>query len=170
MFDYSVLGGGIVGLATAMTLCRRHAGARIVLFEKEFSLASHQTGRNSGVIHAGIYYKPGSYKARFAWEGCRSMIEFCRKWLSQIRPYYALLSETTEMLRDRAQFQFDYWAAPYGARPLLSSVPCWNRELLSGRARSSAAVTHPVKKPANKGQRPTQKQSHNAPQLVRHNF
>lgn len=77
MFDCAIVGGGIVGLATATTLCRRDSGAKIVLLEKELSLASHQTGRNSGVIHSGIYYKPGSFKARFASEGSRSMVEFC---------------------------------------------------------------------------------------------
>ena len=79
MFDCAIIGGGIVGLATAMTLCRRDSGAKIVVFEKESKLAGHQTGRNSGVIHSGIYYKPGSFKARFAREGSRSMVEFCRE-------------------------------------------------------------------------------------------
>ena len=78
MFDCVIIGGGIVGLATAMTLCRRTPGARVVVLEKESALACHQTGRNSGVIHAGIYYKPGSFKARFAREGSRSMTQFCR--------------------------------------------------------------------------------------------
>jgi (S)-2-hydroxyglutarate dehydrogenase len=78
MFDCAILGGGIVGLATAMTLCRRAPSARVVVFEKENALASHQSGRNSGVIHSGIYYKPGSFKAKFAREGSRSMVEFCR--------------------------------------------------------------------------------------------
>ena len=79
MFDYAIIGGGIVGLATAMTLARRDPDTRIVLFEKEPDFAAHQSGRNSGVIHSGIYYKPGSFKARFAREGSRSMVEFCLK-------------------------------------------------------------------------------------------
>lgn len=79
MFDCAIIGGGIVGLATAMTLSRRESKARIIVFEKEAQLARHQTGRNSGVIHSGIYYKPGSFKARFAREGSRSMVEFCRE-------------------------------------------------------------------------------------------
>src|SRR2546426_12563891 len=62
-----------------MILGRRQAGLRLVVFEKEPHLALHQTGRNSGVIHSGIYYKPGSFKARFAREGNRSMVEFCRE-------------------------------------------------------------------------------------------
>jgi len=79
MFDYAIIGGGIVGLATAEALSRRNGNTKIVVFEKESETACHQTGRNSGVIHSGIYYKPGSFKARFAREGSRSMVEFCRE-------------------------------------------------------------------------------------------
>lgn len=79
MVDCVIIGGGIVGLATAMALSKRDAGLRILVLEKEAGLARHQTGRNSGVIHSGIYYKPGSFKARFAREGSRSMVEFCRE-------------------------------------------------------------------------------------------
>jgi L-2-hydroxyglutarate oxidase len=78
LYDYAIIGGGIVGLATAMTLSRHYPAARILLLEKEQHPAEHQSGRNSGVIHSGIYYKPGSYKARFASNGSRSMVEFCR--------------------------------------------------------------------------------------------
>jgi (S)-2-hydroxyglutarate dehydrogenase len=60
MFDYAIIGGGIVGLATAEALSRRNSSTKIVVFEKEAETACHQTGRNSGVIHSGIYYKPGS--------------------------------------------------------------------------------------------------------------
>ena len=77
--DCAVIGGGIVGLSVAMTLGERQPGLRIVVLEKEASLATHQTGRNSGVIHSGIYYQPGSLKAKFAREGNRSMIAFCRR-------------------------------------------------------------------------------------------
>ena len=78
-YDCAIIGGGIVGLATASILSRRQPGCSIVVLEKEQELATHQTGRNSGVIHSGIYYKPGSYKARFAREGSASMVEFCRE-------------------------------------------------------------------------------------------
>ncbi len=77
MHEYAVIGGGIVGLATAMAVGNKYPKARILVLEKEQDLAQHQTGRNSGVIHSGIYYKPGSLKARFAREGNRSMVEFC---------------------------------------------------------------------------------------------
>lgn len=79
MHDYLIVGGGIVGLATAVAAGKKHPQARILVLEKESALAQHQTGRNSGVIHSGIYYKPGSYKARFARAGARSMVEFCRE-------------------------------------------------------------------------------------------
>jgi len=62
--DYCVIGGGIVGLATAFRLSRNFPDQSIVVVEKEEKLAEHQTGRNSGVLHSGIYYKPGSLKAK----------------------------------------------------------------------------------------------------------
>jgi L-2-hydroxyglutarate oxidase len=79
VFDFVVIGGGIVGLSTARALLERHPGARLVVLEKEEGWARHQTGHNSGVIHSGIYYKPGSYKARFCREGARALVEFCRE-------------------------------------------------------------------------------------------
>jgi (S)-2-hydroxyglutarate dehydrogenase len=79
MHEYAIIGGGIVGLATAMAVGKKYPKARILVLEKEHDFAQHQTGRNSGVIHSGIYYKPGSLKARFAREGNRSMVAFCRE-------------------------------------------------------------------------------------------
>ncbi len=78
MYDLAIIGGGIVGLSTAMAVGKRFPQARIVVLEKESSWAYHQTGNNSGVIHSGIYYKPGSFKAKFCREGSRSMVEFCQ--------------------------------------------------------------------------------------------
>jgi L-2-hydroxyglutarate oxidase len=79
MFDFAIVGGGIVGLSTGMALTERYPNAKILILEKESSWAVHQTGHNSGVIHSGIYYKPGSFKAKFAREGSRSMVEFCQE-------------------------------------------------------------------------------------------
>ncbi|MGA4540845.1 L-2-hydroxyglutarate oxidase [Uniformispora flossi] len=76
-YDVIVIGGGIVGLSTAYALTERSPGTTVAVLEKETSWAAHQTGRNSGVIHSGLYYKPGSLKARFAVEGARRMVEFC---------------------------------------------------------------------------------------------
>lgn len=77
IFDYCVIGGGIVGLAVAMRLLERQPGASLVLIEKEAALASHQSGRNSGVIHAGIYYQPGSLKAELCRKGAIATRQFC---------------------------------------------------------------------------------------------
>ena len=75
--DVTIIGAGILGLATAVNLTERHPRARVIVVDKEPKIAAHQTGHNSGVIHSGIYYKPGSYKARLCVEGARLMTEFC---------------------------------------------------------------------------------------------
>jgi L-2-hydroxyglutarate oxidase len=75
----AIVGGGIVGLATALRLQHRLPQLRITVFEKESAVGRHQTGNNSGVLHAGLYYKPGSAKARLAVNGVRQMVEFCQE-------------------------------------------------------------------------------------------
>lgn len=75
--DFVVVGGGIVGLAVARELLARHPGAALAVREREAEVGLHQTARNSGVIHAGIYYAPGSLKARLCVEGARSLYEYC---------------------------------------------------------------------------------------------
>ncbi|MEO5719620.1 MAG: L-2-hydroxyglutarate oxidase [Chthoniobacterales bacterium] len=77
--DCAIIGGGIVGLSAGMALLRKQPGLKVIVLEKEAQLAFHQSGRNSGVIHSGIYYKPGSLKARYARAGNRSMIRFCEE-------------------------------------------------------------------------------------------
>ena len=79
MYNYTIIGGGIVGLSTAMALSHRFPEAKIALIEKEATWASHQTGHNSGVIHSGIYYKPGSFKAKLCRQGNQSMVAFCQQ-------------------------------------------------------------------------------------------
>ena len=78
-YDVLIVGAGIVGLATAMALNRRRPDLKIVVLDKENVVAAHQTGNNSGVIHAGIYYAPGSLKAKLSTEGMNSMIQFCEE-------------------------------------------------------------------------------------------
>src|SRR3954449_1869770 len=78
-FDLAVVGGGIVGLATAYQFTRRFPGRRVVLLEKESRLAAHQSGHNSGVLHSGIYYKPGSLKAATCRAGKQAMQAFCER-------------------------------------------------------------------------------------------
>lgn len=77
IYDYCIIGGGIVGLATAMALLERQPGASLLILEKENVLARHQTGHNSGVIHAGIYYAPGSLKADLCKRGAQATKDFC---------------------------------------------------------------------------------------------
>jgi L-2-hydroxyglutarate oxidase len=79
IYDFCIIGGGIVGLSTAMNLARQRPGASIVVLEKESSLARHQTGHNSGVIHSGIYYAPGSLKANLCRRGAEETKAFCRE-------------------------------------------------------------------------------------------
>ncbi|MFD6416455.1 L-2-hydroxyglutarate oxidase [Streptomyces sp. NPDC060194] len=78
--DVAVIGGGIVGLATAYAIGRAAPGTRVTVLEKEAGPARHQTGRNSGVVHSGIYYRPGSLKARYAVRGSAEMIKFCAEY------------------------------------------------------------------------------------------
>jgi (S)-2-hydroxyglutarate dehydrogenase len=79
MYDSIVIGGGIVGLSTAMALLHADPDLRIAVLEKENTWSCHQTGRNSGVIHSGIYYQPGSLKAQLCRAGARSMVAFCQE-------------------------------------------------------------------------------------------
>jgi (S)-2-hydroxyglutarate dehydrogenase len=76
-YDCVIIGGGIVGLSVAWAILERKPDIRVTVLEKEDDWAQHQTGRNSGVIHSGIYYKPGSLKAKLCREGNRRLVEFC---------------------------------------------------------------------------------------------
>lgn len=78
-YDYIIIGGGIVGLASAYHILKQSPGARLAVLEKESHVAAHQTGHNSGVIHSGIYYKPGSLKAQNCINGYNMMIDFCEQ-------------------------------------------------------------------------------------------
>ena len=78
--DVTIIGGGIVGLAVALDLTKRFPRLRLLLLEKENQVGQHQSSHNSGVIHSGIYYQPGSLKAKLCVEGARAMIEFCREY------------------------------------------------------------------------------------------
>ena len=78
-FDIVVIGGGIVGLASAHKLVQHHPGLRLAVLEKEDRLAAHQSGHNSGVIHSGLYYKPGSDKAKTCTAGRKELIGFAQR-------------------------------------------------------------------------------------------
>src|SRR3954468_5701120 len=77
-YDVLIVGGGIVGLATALKLLDKNPSLKIIVIEKENEVAHHQTGNNSGVIHSGLYYKPGSLKARNCIHGYDLLVDFCR--------------------------------------------------------------------------------------------
>src|SRR5579875_1836218 len=76
-YDVVVIGAGILGLATAMEMLKRRPNLKLAVVEKETEISKHQTGHNSGVIHSGIYYAPGSLKARLCVQGVKLMTQFC---------------------------------------------------------------------------------------------
>jgi (S)-2-hydroxyglutarate dehydrogenase len=78
-YSVIIIGGGAVGLGVALEITRRFPRQRLLLLEKEDRVARHQSGHNSGVIHSGVYYKPGSLKARLCVSGAAAMIAFCRQ-------------------------------------------------------------------------------------------
>ncbi len=78
-YNVIIIGGGVVGLAVALEITRRFPRLRLLVLEKEDGVARHQSGHNSGVIHSGVYYKPGSLKARLCVAGASAMVEFCRE-------------------------------------------------------------------------------------------
>src|SRR3977135_4007154 len=78
-YNTIVIGGGVVGLAVALEITRRFPHLKLLVLEKEASVARHQSAHNSGVIHSGLYYKPGSLKARLCVAGAAAMVEFCRE-------------------------------------------------------------------------------------------
>ena len=110
MNRYVVVGGGIVGLAVAHRLLLDRPGASVTVLEKENRVGTHQTGHNSGVIHSGIYYRPGSDRARLCVAGARSMVEFCQKHGVPVEVCGKLIVATSEaelprlrVLAERAQ-------------------------------------------------------------------
>ncbi|NVJ58687.1 MAG: L-2-hydroxyglutarate oxidase, partial [Vibrionaceae bacterium] len=107
MYDYIIVGGGIVGVSTAWQLKQAYPNKSILLLEKESGFAKHQTGHNSGVIHAGVYYAPGSLKADFCKRGVERTIEFCAKHDIPVENCGKLLVATddAEMERMNALYQ-----------------------------------------------------------------
>ncbi len=79
IYDFTIVGAGIVGLSTAYKLSLKYPDSKIAILEKEHKVAVHQTGKNSGVIHSGIYYKPGSYKAKNCIDGRHQLVDFCNE-------------------------------------------------------------------------------------------
>jgi L-2-hydroxyglutarate oxidase len=96
-YDYVIVGGGIVGISTARALLRSRPGSKIAVLDKEDALAKHQTGRNSGVIHAGVYYQPGSLKSRLCKEGAAETVEFCDRHEIPVERCGKLIVATNEL-------------------------------------------------------------------------
>ena len=106
-YDIAIIGGGILGLATARAILERAPRQRLAILEKEDRLATHQTGHNSGVIHSGIYYRPGSHKARLSVEGARLMREFCGARGIHVEPVGKVIVATTQAEVARLQTLYE---------------------------------------------------------------
>lgn len=128
MYDFIIIGGGILGFSTAMQLQQRFPDKRILLLEKESKPAQHQTGHNSGVIHAGVYYTPGSLKARFCLEGNRRMKAFCDEQKVKYDECGKLLVATNAIEMERMQALWERTEANGLERYWLSAEELKERE------------------------------------------
>src|SRR5688572_13354147 len=106
-YDIAIVGAGIVGLATARCLVERVPRAKITILDKESKIGQHQTGHNSGVIHSGIYYKPGSYKARLTVQGAALMREFVKSRGLKTEPIGKVIVATSQAEIPRLQTLFE---------------------------------------------------------------
>ncbi|RSD31832.1 L-2-hydroxyglutarate oxidase [Vibrio pectenicida] len=107
MHDYIIIGGGIIGASTAWQLKKKYPSKRILLLEKEPDFAQHQTGHNSGVIHAGVYYPPNSLKAKFCKQGAIETIAFCGHHNIQVKNCGKLIVATSSIELERMQALFE---------------------------------------------------------------
>lgn len=128
MYDFVIIGGGIVGMSTAMQLADKYPEARMLLLEKESSPAQHQTGHNSGVIHAGVYYTPGSLKAKFCLEGNKATKRFCDEHGIAYDECGKLLVATNELEMERMRALWERTAANGLERHWLSAGELRERE------------------------------------------
>lgn len=128
MYDFVITGGGIIGMSTAMQLIALYPDARIALLEKEAGPACHQTGRNSGVIHAGVYYTPGSLKAQFCLAGNRATKVFCDENAIRYDTCGKMLVATSPLEMERMQALWDRTAANGIEREWLSAAELRERE------------------------------------------
>lgn len=128
MYDFVIIGGGIIGMSTAMQLISTYPDARIAVLEKEPELAQHQTGHNSGVIHAGVYYTPGSLKARFCLEGNRATKAFCDQHGIRYDNCGKMLVATTPLEMERMRALWERTAANGLQREWLNAQQLQERE------------------------------------------
>lgn len=128
MYDFVIIGGGIVGMSTAMQLIQAYPESKILLLEKESGPAKHQTGHNSGVIHAGVYYTPGSLKAKFCLEGNRATKAFCDQHGIRYDECGKLLVATNDIEMERMKALWERTAANGIERHWLSADELRERE------------------------------------------
>lgn len=128
MYDFVIIGGGIVGMSTAMQMASEYPDAKILLLEKESSPAQHQTGHNSGVIHAGVYYTPGSLKAKFCLEGNRATKDFCDQHGIRYDACGKMLVATNEVEVERMKALWERTEANGLEREWLSAAELQERE------------------------------------------
>ncbi|EAC0964724.1 L-2-hydroxyglutarate oxidase [Salmonella enterica subsp. enterica serovar Newport] len=128
MYDFVIIGGGIIGMSTAMQLIDLYPDARIALLEKESAPACHQTGHNSGVIHAGVYYTPGSLKARFCLAGNQATKTFCDQNNIRYDTCGKMLVATSELEMARMRALWERTAANGLEREWLSAAELRERE------------------------------------------
>ncbi|WP_137820154.1 L-2-hydroxyglutarate oxidase [Pseudomonas sp. 2FG] len=128
MYDFIIIGGGIIGMSTAMQLIKAYPDSRMLLLEKESGPAQHQTGHNSGVIHAGVYYTPGSLKAKFCLEGNRATKAFCDQHGIRYDECGKLLVATNELEMQRMKALWERTAANGLERHWLSAGQLRERE------------------------------------------
>lgn len=128
MYDFVIIGGGIIGMSTAMQLIDVYPDARIALLEKESGPACHQTGHNSGVIHAGVYYTPGSLKAQFCLAGNRATKAFCDQNGIRYDNCGKMLVATSELEMERMRALWERTAANGIEREWLNADELRERE------------------------------------------
>lgn len=107
IYDYIIIGGGIIGISTAWTLQQRMPDKSVLVIEKEADLAQHQTGHNSGVVHAGVYYSPGTLKAKFCKEGLEATLNFCKENQVPYEQCGKILVSTNEQEYKRMEALFE---------------------------------------------------------------
>lgn len=128
MYDFIIIGGGIVGMSTAMQLLERYPGKKLLVVEKEAGPAQHQTGHNSGVIHAGVYYTPGSLKAQFCLQGNIDTKRFCDENAIEYDECGKLLVATNAVEMERMKALWERTAANGLERYWLSADELKERE------------------------------------------
>ncbi|KFB98081.1 L-2-hydroxyglutarate oxidase [Trabulsiella guamensis ATCC 49490] len=128
MYDFVIIGGGIIGMSTAMQLAGVYPDARIALLEKESAAAQHQTGHNSGVIHAGVYYTPGTLKAQFCLAGNRATKAFCEQNDIRFETCGKMLVATSPLEMERMRALWDRTAENQLERYWLSAEELRERE------------------------------------------